>query len=65
MADAGYGVDGQFRAGVTELDLKYVLGVQSSATVWEPGTEPLPPVPRKDGPPPRLLRRDQDISRFR
>ena len=37
VADAGYGVDGQFRSGVTKLDLKYVLGVQSSATVWEPG----------------------------
>jgi SRSO17 transposase len=61
VADAGYGVDGQFRSGVTKLGLKYVLGVQSSATVWEPGTEPLPPAPRKKtGRPPRLLRRDPD-----
>ena len=61
VADAGYGVDGQFRSGVTKLDLKYVLGVQSSVTVWEPGTEPLPPGPRKKiGRPPRLLRRDPD-----
>ena len=61
VADAGYGVDGQFRSGVTKLDLKYVVGVQSSATVWEPGTEPLPPSPRKKmGRPPRLLRRDPD-----
>ena len=61
VADAGYGVDGQFRSAVTKLDLKYVLGVQSSATVWEPGTEPLPPAPRKKmGRPPRLLRRDPD-----
>jgi SRSO17 transposase len=61
VADAGYGVDGQFRSGVTKLGLKYVLGVQSSATVWEPATEPLPPAPRKKtGRPPRLLRRDPD-----
>jgi SRSO17 transposase len=61
VADAGYGVDGQFRSGITKLDLKYVVGVQCSATVWEPGTEPLPPTPRKKmGRPPRLLRRDPD-----
>jgi SRSO17 transposase len=61
LADAGYGVDGQFRSGITELGLKYVLGVQSSVTVWPPGTEPLPPPPRKQyGRPPRLLRRDPD-----
>ncbi len=60
-ADAGYGNDSQFRAGVTELGLQYVLGVQSSITVWEPGQEPLPPLPRKPtGRPPRLLRRDKD-----
>ena len=61
VADAGYGVDGQFRSGVTKLGLEYVVGVQSSVTVWEPGTEPLPPAPRKKmGRPPRLLRRDPD-----
>ena len=30
LADAGYGFDSQFRAGVTELGLSYVVGVQSS-----------------------------------
>jgi SRSO17 transposase len=61
VADAGYGVDGQFRAGIGELGLEYVVGVQSSVTVWEPGTAPLPPLPRKRiGRPPRLLRRDPD-----
>jgi SRSO17 transposase len=60
-ADAGYGVDSQFRAGVTKLGLQYVLGVQSSVSVWAPGTGPLPPSPRKQhGRPPRLLRRDAD-----
>jgi SRSO17 transposase len=61
VADAGYGVDGRFRAGVTELGLEYAVGVQSSLSVWAPGTEPLPPLPRKQtGRPPRLLRRDKD-----
>jgi len=58
VADAGYGMDSKFRCGITELGLGYVLGVQSSTSVWKPGTEPLPPLPRKRmGRPPRLLRR--------
>lgn len=61
VADAGYGNDGQFRSEVKELGLDYVVGVQSSITVWKPGTQPLPPLPRKQmGRPPRLLRRDKD-----
>jgi SRSO17 transposase len=58
VADAGYGMDGKFRSGITELGLEYVLGVQSSTSVWKPGTEPLAPLPRKRmGRPPRQLRR--------
>lgn len=58
VADAGYGTDGQFRKGITELNLEYVVGVQSSASAWEPGKEPLPAKPFKGtGRPPRLLRR--------
>jgi len=61
VADAGYGVDSKFRSGVTDLGLNYVVGIQSSVSVWKPGTEPLPPLPRKRiGRPPRLLRRDSD-----
>jgi SRSO17 transposase len=33
VADAGYGIDTRFRRGLSELDLEYVVGVQSSATV--------------------------------
>jgi SRSO17 transposase len=58
VADAGYGMDSKFRSAVRELGLEYVVGVQSSTSVWAPGTEPLPPQPRKAlGRPPRLLRR--------
>ena len=59
LADAGYGNDGQFRAALTELDLCYVVGVQSSMSVWAPGTEPLPAKPWSGkGRPTKLLRRD-------
>ncbi len=61
VADAGYGVDGRFRVGLTELGLEYAVGLQSSLSVWAPGTEPLPPSPRKrTGRPPKLPRRDKD-----
>jgi SRSO17 transposase len=43
LADAGYGVDGAFRAGVTALGLPYAVGVQSTLNVWPPGKGPLPP----------------------
>jgi SRSO17 transposase len=59
LADAGYGIDGQFRAELTALELQYVVGVQSSMTAWAPGTSPLPAKPWSgQGRPPRLLRRD-------
>ncbi len=45
LADAGYGADGGFRAGLTELDLTYVVGVQPTLSVWRPGEGPLPPKP--------------------
>jgi SRSO17 transposase len=43
LADAGYGVDTGFRDGITELGLRYVVGIQSSTTLWPPGQAPLPP----------------------
>ncbi len=45
LADAGYGVDTEFRDGITELGLRYVVGIQSSTTLWPPGQAPLPPKP--------------------
>ncbi len=41
LADAGCGANGGFRAGVTALGLPYVVGVQSTLTVWPRGQGPL------------------------
>jgi SRSO17 transposase len=61
LADAGYGIDSQFCAGITELGLPYVVGVQSTTSVWVPGTAPLPAKPWSgQGRPPRLLRRNKN-----
>jgi SRSO17 transposase len=61
LADAGYGVDGAFRAGVTASGLTYVVGVQSTLSVWPPGAEPLPPKPWSGrGRPSSRMRRDDD-----
>lgn len=61
VADAGYGMDTRFRTGVSELSLEYVVGVQSSTSVWEPGKAPLPAKKwNGQGRPPSLLRRDKN-----
>ena len=61
LADAGYGVDTAFRAGIPALGLPYVVGIQSTATLWPEGTEPLPPKPWSGrGRPPALIRRDPE-----
>jgi len=49
LADAGYGNSTPFRNAITELGLQYVVGVESSTTVWQPGQQPLPAPPRKPG----------------
>ena len=60
LADAGYGIDSKFRAGITALGLPYVVGVQSSTSIWAPGKAPLPAKPWcGQGRPPRLLRRSK------
>jgi SRSO17 transposase len=61
LADAAYGNDSQFREGLTELGLEYVVGVQKSTTVWRPGETPRPAKRWKGrGRPPTLLRRDKN-----
>lgn len=59
LADAGYGADGAFRAGVSKLGLEYVVGVQPTLSVWRPGEGPVQPEQQrgKRGPAPTLLRR--------
>jgi len=61
LADAGYGSDGGFRAGVTAMGLTYAVGVQSTITVWPAGKEPLPPKPSSGrGRKPSRVRRDAE-----
>jgi SRSO17 transposase len=61
LSDAAYGMNTDFRDELTQLELQYVVGVQSSITVWAPGEQPLPAKPRrKTGRPPRLLQRSLD-----
>ena len=60
LADAGYGNDTGFRTELTKLELSYVVGIQSTMSVWKPGEEPKPAPTRKDniGRPRKLLQRD-------
>ena len=58
LADAGYGIEADFRTRLTALGLPYVVGVQASTSLWPPGTGPLPPKPWSGrGRPPSRVRR--------
>ena len=60
LGDAGYGNDTDFRLALTQMEMTYVMGVQSTITVWKPGEEPKPAPPYQGmGRPPKLLRRDR------
>ena len=56
IADAGYGVNGDFRRGLQELGLQYVVGTTGQPMVWPEGTEP-PPMPAWSGRGHRPVRR--------
>jgi SRSO17 transposase len=65
LGDAGYGDECDFRVGVAELDLRYVLGIRPGpgpgTGVWPPGQAPLPPAPWSGrGRPPTRLRRSPE-----
>jgi SRSO17 transposase len=59
LGDVAYGDETAFRVGVTDLGLRYVLGVRSGTSVWAPGTDP--PLPWSGrGRRPTRLRRDAE-----
>jgi SRSO17 transposase len=61
LADAGYGVDTAFRTGLAEMGLPYIVGIQSSTSLWPPGTMPLPPKAWSGrGRPPSLMHRNPE-----
>src|ERR1039458_8768416 len=61
LADAGYGNTTSFRKGMTALGLTYMVGIQTTATVWPEGEVPLLPPGRrgKKGRRPTLLTWDK------
>lgn len=60
VADAAYGDVPDFRDGLSELELRYCVGVRETTTLWPEGQGPLPPKPYSGrGPRPKLLRRDE------
>jgi SRSO17 transposase len=60
VADAGYGVDTAFRDRLTELGLRYVVGVTGTVSLWPEGQAPLPPKRWSgQGRRPKLLRRGE------
>ena len=66
LTDAGYGNDTSFRDALTEMELSYVVGVQSSTAVRAPGTAPLPARPWSGrGRKTKLLRRDDATKPIR
>ena len=62
LADPAYGNDTGFREALAGMERDYVVGVQSSTSVWAPGTQPLPPPAWKGGRgrPATRVRRDPD-----
>ena len=60
LADAGYGTDTKFRSELTKWNMTYVVGVQSTTSVWKTGEGPKSAPARKGntGRPRKLLQRD-------
>lgn len=47
LADAGYGETVEFRDGLTQRGLIYVVGVPNNHLIWPPGANPRPPTHRR------------------
>jgi SRSO17 transposase len=60
LADGAYGDDTKFREGLSELKLRYTVGVRGPTTVWPPGKAPLPAKTVKIGRPAKYLRRNKN-----
>lgn len=61
IADAGYGNITDYRDILREWEIPYVVGIQTTTTVWEPGKQPSPPLKYSGrGRPPKNLRRSKD-----
>ena len=45
LADSAYGVDSEFRRGISDLHLLYAVGIGPLTGLWAPGRAPLPPKP--------------------
>ena len=63
LADPAYGNDTAFREALSQMDLSYCVGVQSSTTVWSGSNGPLRPEQKKKrghGRPATRLIRDPD-----
>jgi SRSO17 transposase len=58
LADSGYGEVPEFRDGLVDRGLHYVVGIPGNHLVWPPGAEPHSPKPqrRKPGRPPTRWR---------
>lgn len=62
LADAAYGSETAWRESLSEMELRYCVGVRANTSVWPHGSGPLPPKVSKrtaGGRPAKLLRRDR------
>jgi len=61
LADAAYGDNTDYREGITELGMRYAVGIKAGTKVWAPDCEPLPAKPWSGkGRKPTHLRRGAD-----
>jgi SRSO17 transposase len=58
LADAGYGETVEFRDGLTQRGLTYVVGVPNNHLIWAPEANPRPPTQRRGRGRPRTQWRD-------